>query len=248
MPRIWRLRLGCFSLLMMSSLLPLYETSNSNEACAFTTKTFWSSMFEVLWRLRGRRATPPRLFFFPSKRKIQLMNGTFFWQSSHTNFFSRLFMESFFKDPALLLLHCSAIIISNVRLSSKTFFFLTALRSPFSLFSMYLLILYLRPFSHWETNVFLFVPCRHVVDFLLSGSLLTVYNYPSKSLTIFQWDFYGRFYTVCLQGNDAGNLWKTRHFCQGHLLIIPGFTFRSTVAVKSFEDVKKFRFATFVLM
>ena len=205
-------------------------------------------VWSVMEIARRRRATPPRLFFFPSKRKIQLMNGTFFWQSSHTNFFSRLFMESFFKDPALLLLHCSAIIISNVRLSSKTFFLLTALRSPFSLFSMYLLILYLRPFSHWETNVFLFVPCRHVVDFLLSGSLRTVYDYPSKSFTIFQWDFYGRFYTVCLQGNDAGNLWKTRHFCQGHLLIIPGFTFRSTVAVKSFEDVKKFRFATFVLM
>ena len=205
-------------------------------------------VWSVMEIARRRRATPPRLFFFPSKRKIQLMNGTFFWQSSHTNFFSRLFMESFFKDPALLLLHCSAIIISNVRLSSKTFFLLTALRSPFSLFSMYLLILYLRPFSHWETNVFLFVPCRHVVDFLLSSSLRTVYDNPSKSLTIFQWYFYGRFYTVCLQGNDAGNLWKTRHFCQGHLLIIPGFTFRSTVAVKSFEDVKKFRFATFVLM
>ena len=249
MPRIWRLRLCCFSLLMMSSSLPLYETSNSNEACAFTTKTFWSSMFEVLWRLRGGAAQRHQgSSSFLLSAKYNSWMELFFWQSSHTNFFSRLFMESFFKDPALLLLHCSAIIISNVRLSSKTFFLLTALRSPFSLFSMYLLILYLRPFSHWETNVFLFVPCRHVVDFLLSGSLLTVYNYPSKSLTIFQWDFYGRFYTVCLQGNDAGNLWKTRHFCQGHLLIIPGFTFRSTVAVKSFEDVKKFRFATFVLM
>ena len=79
-------------------------------------------VWSVMEIARRRHRAPPRLFFFPSKRKIQLMNGTFFWQSSHTNFFSRLFMESFFKDPALLLLHCSAIIISNVRLSSKTFF------------------------------------------------------------------------------------------------------------------------------
>ena len=151
MPRIWRLRLCCFSLLMMSSSLPLYETSNSNEACAFTTKTFWSSMFEVLWRLRGAAAQRHQgSSSFLLSAKYNSWMELFFWQSSHTNFFSRLFMESFFKDPALLLLHCSAIIISNVRLSSKTFFLLTALRSPFSLFSMYLLILYLRPFSHWD--------------------------------------------------------------------------------------------------
>ena len=244
MPRIWR-----DARRRERRLLSLWDFKFKWSVC-FDNENFFSKLY--VWSVMEMCAyasARAQKGLFPSLAQNTTHEwGTFFWQSSHTNFFPRLFMESFFKDPALLLLHCSAIIISNVRLSSKTFFLLTALRSPFSLFSMYLLILYLRPFSHWETNVFLFVPCRHVVDFLLSGSLLTVYNYPSKSLTIFQWDFYGRFYTVCLQGNDAGNLWKTRHFCQGHLLIIPGFTFRSTVAVKSFEDVKKFRFATFVLM